>query len=377
MAVTKAQNPIVDNPVMAAMEAISNGQDAAEAVYGKGVKGFESAGVNVPDEEDETPAEEPVALEDRIKVDSEEIMTPKSADKSKTEVAKETQAPSTTEEVFVKSADGKRQSVKIDYEDRAAIKQNALKAAGFPLLNNKLSTVSKQFTDLKTEHGKLKADMDKLEDIYSKQGVEGLIQTLGRGEDLEKLIEAKIKQREYLGSLTPDERYKYDMKTQAELAEKRVSATEAKYEKMLADIEAKEESAALRSMESRLHPSFDRYRFAGKLGNEAAEARFDKAVWRDATEALAQYPEDVEITQAMIDKEFRLAASEYSSTMKQQAEKTVTKTLDTKKANAAKSAQLVAKKGIVNDDKEKFINSIKSGNLLEAMAAMSSGKITL
>jgi hypothetical protein len=379
MAVTQAQNPVVADPIRAAMEAIASGQDAAEAVYGKGVKGFEGAGVNVSEpemESDETPAENESAPEDTVQVNEDEIMSPKSGKANAKAEASESK-PTTTEEVFVKTPDGKRQAVKIDYENKDSIKQAFLKAAGFPLLNNKLSTVSKKYATLETEHKALKADMDKLEDIYSKSGVEGLINQLGRQEDLEKLIEARIKQREYLGSLTPDERYKHDMKTQAELANKRVSDTEAKYQKMLSDIEAKEESAALRSMESRLHPAFDRYRFAGKLGNEAAEARFDKAVWRDATEALAQYPEDVEITQAMIDKEFRLAAQEYSSTMKQQAEKTVVKTLDTKKANAAKSAQMVAKKGIVSEDKDKFINSIKSGNLMDAFAAMSSGKVRL
>ena len=238
--------------------------------------------------------------------------------------------------------------------------------------------MSKKYSTLEKEHAALKADMDKFEDIYANQGVEALIKTLGKADDLEKLIDAKIKHREYLSSLSPEEKYRLEMKQQIEMSQKKASEVESKYTKMMDELKAKEEAQTMRSLESKLHPAFDRYRFSGKLGDETVEHQLDETVWTQVTKRLQQYPDDVELTQAIIDKEFRTVAQNLQKVIQVQAEKKVMKTVDKKKAEAANAAQLVAKKGIsTSGEKERFTDSIKSGNLMGAFEAIASGKLKL
>lgn len=375
MALTPVHNAKVEDPLAAAMQAFMSGQDPEEAVYGEGV---------TSEPQQETP--DPLELAEEVEQvgeaeDNQEVSTEAEAPESDVQEVDE-KAPQVDtksfEEVYVKTPEGRRQAVKIDYENRDSIKKAYLKAAGFPVLNAKLANTSKKYQTLEKEHASLKADMDKLEDIYQNQGIEALIKTLGRTEDLDKIVEERLKHKEYLGSLSPDEKYRYDLKQQNELSMKKASEVEAKYKKMMEDIEKKEEAAATRSLESRLHPSFDRYRFSGKLGDEVVEHQLDETIWNNVARKLGEYPEDVELTQGIIDREFRTAAQNLQKVIQMQTERRVNKVVDKKKAEAAKTAQITAKKGLTNSgEKEKFVESIKSGNILEAMSAMSGGRIRL
>lgn len=375
MALTVPQNAVVSNPVSAAIAAISAGQDPSAVVYG---------GEALATQEDESESQNSNPL-DNIQegevdesTDNEEASTNQDTDNSPVITEPASNSNKEMEEVFVKSTDGKRQAVKIDYSNKESIKQAYLKAAGFPLLNNKLSTLSKKYAESEKDRLSLKTDMDKLENIYQKQGVEALINTLGKSDELDKLVDAKIRHREYLASLSPEEKYRLEMKQQAEGAEKRASAVEAKYNKMLEDVEKRNEAALTKTLEAKLHPAFDRYRFAGKLGDSVVEHQLDETVWTQVTRRLEQYPDDTELTQALIDREFRTVSQNLQKVIQVQAEKKVQKTVDKKKANAANAAQLVAKKGVSSTgEREKFVESIKSGNLMDAFRAMSSGKIKL
>jgi hypothetical protein len=253
MAVTKAQNAVVADPIMTAMQAITEGKDAAEAVYGPGVVGFDKLDDGPSPEAKSNPLDTVEEIETTDKPED-EASANNSASQEETpeaptveKITEISSTPTGIEEVFVRNADGKRQAVKIDYENREAVKRAYLKAAGFDLINKKLGSRSKEFTTLEKTYKSLKADMDKLEDIYQNKGVEALIQVLGKTDELNKLVDAKIKQQEYLRSLSPEEKYRYDMKQQNEAAEKKAAETEAKYQKMLEDISKKDEQATTRS----------------------------------------------------------------------------------------------------------------------------------
>lgn len=388
MAFTQPQNAAVADPMRTAMEAISKGQDPAQAVYGTNA-GFEATeeatsetdSHNPLEDIQESESEEPSSEHSETNSASQEDKTvePKAAKSKAPEKAGKAAKATDTEELFVKGVDGKRQAIKIDYTDRESIKQAYLKAAGmrkFQLERDKAST------DLKKVQGdftKLKADMDKLEDIYSKEGVRGLVSKLGGDDQLKKLVEEEVKHREYLGSLTPSEKSSYEFKQQQETAMKKASALEESYRLKLEQIEQKEDQAVTRSLESRLHPAFDRYRFAGKLGDDLVEHQLDETVWNQATKRLSEYPDDVELTQALVDREFRAVSQNLQKVINVQAEKKVQKTVDKKKAEAANTAQVTAKRGLSENStaKDKFINSIKDGDILSAMTQMNSGKIRL
>lgn len=378
------QNPVVDDPIKVAMDAIIAGKDPAAEVYGSNVKGFERG----PSDNDESESEErpnPLdTIEETGTDESDDTPTASSfpkAERTSLDNVKESSKTSNNkniEELFVKGPEGKRQAIKIDYSNKEDIKQAYLKAAGMQKFRHERDVVQKNFQKVETEYKSIKADIDKLEDIFKNQGAKGVVLALGGENKLKELVDAEIRHREYLGSLTPNEKYQLEAKQHQELADKRTKEVQDKYERMLSDLQAKEEQATTRSLESRLHPSFDRYRFAGRLGDEVAEHRLDKTIWSEVTERLAQYPDDVELTQGIIDREFRTVAQELQKVINVQAEKKVVKTVDKKKAEATRAAQITARKGLsTSGDKERFVDSIKSGDILSALGLMNNGKVKL
>lgn len=378
--------PQVADPVQAAMAAFEKGETVENAIYGSG-EGFK----NEVDDKDLIEPQEASDIYSNVKdadgeegdesVESDPDSEPKEAEAPLEKVtdAPKTSSKSSIEEVFVKGADGKRQAVKVDYENRDLIKRAYMMAAGFPALTAKLGTTNSKYLALEKEHASLKTDMDKLESVYKDGGLKGLAKALGREEDIKKLVDEELRHREYIASLSPDEKYRLEVKQQQEAADRRAAELEAKYTKKLQEIEAKEEQAATQSLESRLHPAFDRYRFAGKLGDEAMEHMLDETIWNQVVnKRLVDYPDDVELTQAIIDKEFRAVAQNLQKVINTQTEKKVQKTVDKKKVEAMESAQLTAKKGLATSgEAEKFKENIKSGNFTDAIASFMTGKVKL
>lgn len=282
------------------------------------------------------------------------------------------------EEMYVKGANGRREKLKIDYTDRQAIKDAHVKAAGMRKFQAERDEYKKKAETVEKEHTQLKADFGKLEAVWEKDGVKGLVTLLAGEKGMKELVDAELAHRDYMSNLTPDEKYKLEIGNYQKLLESQKTATEEKYKKLLDDTTRKNEEATMRSMESKLHPSFDRYRFSGKLGDAAAEHRLDKALWEQTIERLGEYPEEVELTQAIVDREFRAAATDFKKMINVQADRKVRTTIENKKADAASRVQTTAKKGISNvTDKQKFVNDLRSGNVRDAMSSLFAGKVKL
>ncbi len=134
-------------------------------------------------------------------------------------------------------------------------------------------------------------------------------------------------------------------------------------------IAQEKEQAEIRSLESKLQPAFDRYRFAGKLGDEATENLYDESIWIKVRGRLSEYPDEVELTQAIIDKEFRTVYNAFKKHIKVQTEKQLKKTVENKKAQTAKRARVAAKKGLSGQStQKKILESLKGGNLTDALS---------
>lgn len=282
------------------------------------------------------------------------------------------------EEMFVKGANGRREKLKIDYTDRQAIKDAFVKAAGMRKFQAERDEFKKKAETVAKEHAQLKADFGKLESVWEKEGVKGLVTLLAGEKGLKELVDAELAHRDYMSNLTPDEKYKLEIGNYQKLLEKQKSDTEEKYKKLLEETTRKNEEAELKSMEAMIHPAFDRYRFAGKLGDAVVEHAYDEALWGRVRDKLAEYPDEVRLTQAMIDKEFREAASVFRKAITAQTENKVAKTIENKKADAASRVQTVAKKGLTNTtEKQKFVDDLKSGNIRDAFGSLFTGKVKI
>jgi hypothetical protein len=282
------------------------------------------------------------------------------------------------ETILVKGENGRKQKLKIDYADKKAIKQAYLKAAGMRKFQAERDESKTKLSEVQTKYDELNDTYTKLDSAFQDGGIKSVVELLGGPNAIDTFIDDVLKEREYVSNLTPDEKYKLDLEEREKSYQSQLTAEKSKREAFEKQVLEREEQAALRSLESKLHPTFDRYRFSGKLSDPIAEQQLDDAIWQQVTSRLGEYPEDIELTQSLIDKEFRTVSNNFKKLIKTQTEQKVKSTITKKKAEASQRAQVAAKKGLSsNADKRKFVQDMKSGNIKDAFGAMFTGKVKL
>lgn len=290
------------------------------------------------------------------------------------------------EEKYVKGPEGRKQKVKINYSDRKAIKDAYLKAAGMRKYQVERDAQSKLVKPIETVVGSplneesvkeivsRYEDYEKIEKAYQSNGVKGIAEVLGGDEVWQKAVDEELAHRDYVSNLTAEEKYQLEMQKRDEQYKKQLESERTKREEFQKQVEAREEQAELQKFEAKLHPAFDRYRFAGKLGDTQTENLYDQAIWSQVQKRLGEYPETLELNQAIIDKEFRTVSNMFKKHIKTQAEKQVKKTVESKKAETAQRARVAAKKGLSGSTQErKIMQSLKNGNLGDALSLWKSG----
>lgn len=272
-----------------------------------------------------------------------------------------------------------RRTVKVDFSDRDKVKKLASLAYGSRKFQVERDQARQEIAKEREEKQKLAADMTKFESIYEKQGLRGLAIMLEGQEGLDKLLGDIQAEKERWSEMTPAERNAEIRVRELESQTSKEQALREDYEKRLKELDERNKAADEKTFESKLHPSFDRYRYHGKLGDSVAEHKLDKALWADVMENLQPYVDkDVEITQAMIDKEFRKARSEWDKTVNKQVDKKTKVAVQKAKNNAQSKAQATVSKGMqTSSASEQFKKDINSGNIRDALHSFMAGKVKL
>lgn len=280
------------------------------------------------------------------------------------------------EEVRVKGPDGRKQKIKIDYSDKQAIKQAYLKAAGMRKFQLERDSIKKEYSELQEKHQDLTTTWDSMEKAYSEQGAAGVLELLNV--DLDSFIEDQLKHREYLSNLSPVEKQRMELEQKQAEWQAKLEHEKTQREIYEERIQKQEELAETKRTESMVVPSFDRYRFAGKLGNPTLEAKADKMLWNEFQSLVEDLDDNAELTQAMIDRTFRNASKELSQLFGKQADSAAKSTVARKKQEAAKRVQVAATRGgQASDSKKKFVNDIKGNNFTDAFRAFLNGDVKL
>ena len=275
---------------------------------------------------------------------------------------------------------GRAQKIKIDYNDRKAIKENAKKAAGMRKAFADRDVISKQLQDSEKKYDELSSVYTPLAEAFETNGIRGVVELLSDSPDAWKeAVDAEIEERERIRKLSPEERFQMERELESQRWEQQLAAERAKREAFEQQIAEREQQAQIKDLKARVNPSFDRYRFSGTLGDPVLEQKLDSAVWSEVMTNLSDIPDNVELTQALIDKEFRKATATFRKALKVQSEKNVKKTIERKKAQAGERAQVTAKKGLnkSNAASKKFAEDLQTGNIRDAFNAMISGKVKL
>jgi hypothetical protein len=274
-------------------------------------------------------------------------------------------SPSAVEEFYVTDETG-RKKLMIDFSDKEQLKKYVQMAHGGRKWK---SDKDKAESELK----KLQSDWQSLESVYSDKGIEGLVNFLAKDEQAySKHLNAQLERAKFKEKASPAQIEQLELMEKLERAEKERAKLEKQLKDDLDKRQAEREQSEKQALEAKLHPVFDKYRFAGKLGNEEAEEEFDKAVWTRAISSLQTV--EGELTPAVVDNAFKKASGLYRDYLNKQAEAGVKKAIETKKVQAQQAVVGRAMKPLQQKNSDDDLRKeIAGGGLAGALERMLTG----
>jgi molybdopterin converting factor small subunit len=183
--------------------------------------------------------------------------------------------------------------------------------------------------------------------------------------DLDTLLETKLARAKAREEATEEEIAQMDLQEKIAALEARLAKTDSKMAEKLEEASRFKEEAELKSLESKIHPAFNQYRFAGKLGDADAEHHLDEMLWTKALSNLEQYDE---VTHEAIVKEFSAVAKTLDKVINKKVESKTKEVSKERKRNAKTTAQMQQVRGYVDSDlKKEAATKIRSGNLTDIL----------
>jgi len=287
-----------------------------------------------------------------------------------TDAAKAAKAQATTdgqkEFIFVTDEAGKRRKVEIDYNDRASVKK------AFELMHGarKWQAERDRAIQQQKEASEKAAKLDKLwtamERAYEEGGELGVLDLIGgRQGAAQDFLKKQYERQKFLETASDQEIAQLEGRERLERLERELAKERKSKQEWEQKMASERETAELRSLESRVHPAFEKYRFDGKLGSAEEEWMFDEMLWNTTMKRLEPYEaKGEEITRELVEREFRTVSSALRKRITGVAEKTATKVVEQKKQDALTGAQTASQNAYKKGGLAKEASDLlRSGNL--------------
>ena len=252
-----------------------------------------------------------------------------------------------TETVFVKGANGRKQKLEINYSDREAVKKAYLRAAGMQKAYKERDAAIAELKGLKEgDQAEKVSNWDYLEQAFQEDGFRGVINAI-EGDDnaFASVMQQYVQEQRQWDSMTPEQQEQYQLKRDQARKDTELEAMRQEMEEFKSSVKEERERAEIKDLESTVSSAFDAYSFDGALGDPAKETMLNKMLWAAGREALAAYPDDVPLTQALARREFRKQAKVIQEMVKTEGTKQAARSVEKKKKKAAETIQKQVRKG--------------------------------
>lgn len=242
--------------------------------------------------------------------------------------------------ITVTDETGRKRKIEIDYSNREQVKRAFAAAAGMRKFQAERDREIQGRKELETRLQERERDWASLEQAFQK-GPEHLVDLVsGKQGAFREMIEKEIQKREFLKNASPEEIQALEAREQAELTKRELEKIRKENEEFRKKVESEREEAETRALESRVHPAFEKYRFAGRLGNATDEHLFDEMLWNSSLKRLEQYEEQgLSLSPELIEKEFRSVYSVLSKRINGLAQKKASQVVEQKKREATENVQ--------------------------------------
>jgi hypothetical protein len=243
-------------------------------------------------------------------------------------------------------ASGKRK-VRVDLNDKEALARILPQAYGMRKMQAERDTLKSELAKVQPRAAELEANWNTLERTYAENGVEGLVDLLGGKAGHFKDWKAKEFEKESrYANASEMERQNMELTEKLSRIEREAVAREKRVAAETAAATTKQEAAQLQSLENQITPAFNKNRFAGTLGDAAREEFLDQAIWDRSIKNLEKLPDDVDLTPALIEREFRASAAMVKATIGKQVSVQTKQVLDKKRAAAQVQVAAAATKSV-------------------------------
>lgn len=282
------------------------------------------------------------------------------------EQAKPEDTKISNKEVITITDDKGKRKIEIDYSDKESIKRAYAMMHGARKWQAERDQARQEATSIKSDRDNLKRSFDALQEAYDNQGIEGIIDLIeGRTGAHKEYLNKQIERYEFLKKASPEEKAMLQAQEEKSLRDRELAKLRKELEDTKEYVTREKDEADYKALQSTVNPTFEKYRFADKLGSADDEQIFDEMLWNTALKRLEPYEEKgLPITKELVDKEFRNVAMALRKRIGAQAEKKVSKVLETKKQEATENVQAKLMSGYRSNGLEKeAADKIKSGDL--------------
>jgi len=292
---------------------------------------------------------------------NEEESASDSSSQSDEEQPAETKVDSDVEELV---AGGKK--IQINYKDRAAIKDAYLKAAGMRKFQRERDQERASKKELQSKIAEHESLWEKVETAAARNDYNELMRIMTGGKtDFDTVLNTRLERARLRADASEEDQVKFDQEDKISQLEATVNRQSQELEKLLNKVKAEKEEVVAKSVQSRVEPVFNKYRFAGKLGNSAAEHKLDRMIWNDALSSLEELGLDEgDLTPEIIEREFKSAAEVLGQVTKKMTQKETQNVTQQRKREAQEAAQLQQVRGYLGSNvKKEAAEKIRSGDL--------------
>lgn len=225
--------------------------------------------------------------------------------------------------VQVQLENGKTAKIKLDFNDKEAIKGFI---AEHYASSRKAQALEEQIAQIKPDFDDMRSAFESIE-VAAEEGIEPLVDLLfGKPGSFKSLIDAEIERRETRKYATEAELAALDREDQLKKTARLTATERKKLEAEKQAIEAQKAKAQEDALYSRLERQFNAIRVDGILGDSELEDFVNRAIWRESIDQLAELEAknpnipDAAIRQIMADVSSKVR-NKFQTTQKQAVQK--------------------------------------------------------
>lgn len=301
--------------------------------------------------------------------------SPPTEEAQSTEQSPQEQGAPNVLEVVVTDEEGKRKKIKVDLNDKDKVKKLTELAHGARKWQAERDKAQSKLKEIEPAYTELKKTWDVIEKAYSEHGVRGLINVLeGKEDAYDSLLQSEFQKVRMREEATPAELERLELQERWE----KESREREKFARRLEEMETRQaqekEQAELQALQSQINPAFEKHRVAGKLGDEVLEANLDELIWNKTISNLQNLPEGVQISQGLIEREFKQISELFLKRFNAKAETKAKEVIEQKKVSAATKVSAAATNSQKQHNSQSQLNDlVRKGSTVDLVKAWLKG----